>query len=64
MEYISVPRKKIPALAGFEPPPVEAKISKAHVLPSELAGPGYFKPWLPWRLNPIKHRNPSGIQII
>ena len=41
MEYISIPSEKIPALAGFEPLPVEAKISKAHALPSELAGPGY-----------------------
>ena len=40
MEYISLPRKKIPALAGFEPLPVEANISIAHTLPSELASPG------------------------
>ena len=39
MEYISSPHKKILALAGFKPLPVEAKISKAHTLPSELAGP-------------------------
>ena len=32
--------KKILALEGFQPPPVEAKIAKAHALPSELAGPG------------------------
>ena len=40
MEYISIPREKIPALAGFKPLPLEAKISKAHALPSEQAGPG------------------------
>ena len=40
MEYISLPRKKILVLAGFEQLPVEAKISKVHALPSELAGPG------------------------
>ena len=40
MKYISIPREKIPALAGFEQLPVEAKIYKAHALPSELAGPG------------------------
>ena len=32
--------QKILALTGFEPLPVEAKISKVHALPSELAGPG------------------------
>ena len=37
MEYISDPGEKIPALAGFQPPPIKAKISKAHALPSELA---------------------------
>ena len=42
MEYISIPREKILAQAGFEPLPVEAKISKAHALPSELAGPGIW----------------------
>ena len=40
MEYISIPREKIQALAGFKPLPVEAKISKAHTLPSERAGSG------------------------
>ena len=39
MEYISIPHEQILALAGFEPLPVEAKISEAHALPSELAGP-------------------------
>ena len=42
MEYISIPCEKILALAGFAPLPVEVKISKAHALPSELAGPGSF----------------------
>ena len=32
--------QKIPTLAGFEPLPVEAKTSKAHAVPSEIAGPG------------------------
>ena len=40
MEYISIPREKIQALSGFEPLPVEVKISKVHAIPSELAGPG------------------------
>ena len=31
--------RKNPGAAGFEPLPVEAKISEAHALPSELAGP-------------------------
>ena len=43
MEYISIPREKIQALAGFAPLPVKAKISKAHTLPFELAGPGKQK---------------------
>ena len=30
---------KIPVLVGFEPLPVEVKVSKMHSLPSELAGP-------------------------
>ena len=40
MEYISIPHEKILALVGFEPLPVEAQISEAHALPSELAGTG------------------------
>ena len=39
MEYISIPWKKILGRAGFEQLPVEAKISEAHALPSEIAGP-------------------------
>ena len=33
-------QSKILALAGLEPHTVEAKISKSHALPSELAGSG------------------------
>ena len=56
MEYISIPCEKILALAGFESLPVEAKISEAHALPSELAGLGLiwgYRPVLTAILKPV-----------